>query len=153
LAVEAEDLFTGVVTDLGVTINFNPEGEDPIPTIFDYVEAMRCTMWDTAFFREFRGAEQPHKNKTPDQQPNFFPAVRRVLYRYFKYILLPRMAISKVPAFFPNYLDTTSEECMYTAGMMKAWDSCHYEKCGWYMDCPVKKPPAFDIALRDSIQP
>jgi hypothetical protein len=36
---------------------------------------------------------------------------------------------------------------------LKAWDPSHYQHCGWYLDCPLKKPPAFDLALRDSIQP
>ena len=43
-AVEAEDLFSGIVTDLGEVIDYNPDGEDPIQTIFDYVEAMRCQL-------------------------------------------------------------------------------------------------------------
>lgn len=153
LAVEADALFDGVISDLDVTIDYFPDGEDPIQSIFDYVEAMRCSLWDTAFFREFGAAQQVHKNNTIDKQPNFHPALRRVLYRYFKYILLPRKAISKVPPFFPNYLEPSSSECMYTIAIMKAWDSCHYESCGWYLDCPVPKPPLFDIALRDRLQP
>lgn len=153
LAVEADELFSGVLSDLEVTVDYNPDGEDPIQTIFDYVEAMRCSLWDIAFFREFKVSQQVHKNNTIDKQPNFYQALRRVLYRYFKYILLPKKAISKVPPFFPNYLEPTSDECMYTPAMMKAWESCHYERCGWYMDCPVMKPPLFDVALRDSLQP
>ena len=153
LAVEVEELFTGVISDMGVTINYEPEGADPIEEIFDYVESMRCSLWDIAFFREFKGPDQVHKNKTSDQMPNFREAVKRVLFRYFKYILYPRKAVSKVPAFFTNYLDITSFECMYTPAILKAWDSVHYERCGWYMDCPPKKPPAFDVPLRDSLQP
>ena len=153
LAVKAEELFEAVVTDLGVTIDYSPDDQNPIEKIFDYVEAMRCSLWDIAFFREFSGADQAHKNKTKDQQPNFQPALRRILYRYFKYILLPRKALTRVPAFFPTYLDTTSPECMYTAAILKAWDVCHYDRCGWYLDCPVKKPPPFDVQLRDSLQP
>jgi len=42
---------------------------------------------------------------------------------------------------------------MFTEGIMKSWDPMHLEKCGWYLDCPLKTPPTFDIALRDSIQP
>jgi len=138
---------------LEVTIDLSPDGEDPISSIFDYVEAMRCSLWDVAFFREFKPSQQVHKNNSIDKQPNFHQALRRVLYRYFKYILLPRKAIFKVPRFFPNYLEPSSDECMYTLAILKAWDSCHYERCGWYMDCPVMKPPIFDIALRDGLQP
>ncbi|KAG0596740.1 hypothetical protein M758_UG281200 [Ceratodon purpureus] len=36
--------------------------------------------------------------------------------------------------------------------MVKAWDLCYHERCGWYMDCLVHKPPLFDIPLRDSPQ-
>jgi hypothetical protein len=153
IAVEADDLFSGVLTDLGEIIEFNPQGEDPIMTIFDYVEAMRCQLWEIAFFIELGGDNGAHKNNPPDKQPFFLQAVRRVLYRYFKYILLPRKAISKVPAFFPNYLDVDSPDSMFTPAIIKSWDPIHFQQCGWYLDCPVKKPPAFDIALRDSIQP
>ena len=122
-------------------------------TIFDYVEAMRCQLWEIAFFTELGGDNGAHKNNPPDKQPFFLQAVRRVLYRYFRYVLLPRKAISKVPVFFPNYLDIESPDSMFTPAIIKAWNPIHFQQCGWYLDCPVKKPPPFDIALRDSIQP
>ena len=62
-------------------------------------------------------------------------------------------AISKVPHFFPNYLDIQSLDSMFTPAILKTWDLIHFHQCGWYLDCPLKKPPPFDIALRDSIQP
>ena len=62
-------------------------------------------------------------------------------------------AISKLPAFFPNYLDIESPDSIFTPAILKTWDPIHFQQCGWYLDCPVKKPPPFDIALRDSIQP
>jgi hypothetical protein len=151
--VEADELFSGVLIDLGEIIDFNPIGEDPILTIFDYVEAMRCQLWEVAFFVELVGDNGAHKNNPPEKQPFFLQAVRRVLYMYFRYVLLPRKAISKVPAFFPNYLDIESPDSMFTPTIIKAWDSIHFQTCGWYLDCPIKKAPAFDIALRDSIQP
>ena len=153
IAVEADELFSGVLTDLGENIEYNPDGEDPILTIFDYVEAMRCQLWEVAFFIELGGANGAHKNNPPEKQPFFVQAVRRVLYRYFRYVLLPRKAISKVPVFFPNYLDIDSTDSMFTPAIIKAWDPIHFQHCGWYLDCPMKKPPPFDIALRDSIQP
>ena len=122
-------------------------------TIFDYVEAMRCQLWEIAFFMELGGDNGAHKNNPPDKQPFFVQAVRRVLYRYFRYVLLPRKAISKVPPFFPNYLDIESPDSMFTPAIIKTWDPIHFHQCGWYLDCPLKKPPPFDIALRDSIQP
>ena len=153
IAVEADELFTGVLTDLGELIDYNPDGQDPILSIFDYVEAMRCQLWEIAFFTELSGDNGAHKNNPPDKQPFFVQAVRRVLYRYFRYVLLPTKAISKVPVFFPNYLDIDSPDSMFTPAIIKAWDSIHFQQCGWYLDCPVKKPPLFDLALRDSIQP
>ena len=151
--MEAEELFAGVLTDLGEVIDYNPDGEDPILTIFDYVEAMRCQLWEIAFFIELGGDNDAHKNNPPEKQPFFVQDVRRVLYRYFRYVLLPRKAISKVHVFFPNYLDIDSTDSMFTPAIIKAWDPIHFQHCGWYLDCLVKKPPPFDIALRDSIQP
>ena len=151
--MEVDDLFSGVLTDLGETIDYCPPGEDPIPTIFDYVEGMRCQLWEVAFFIELGGDNGAHKNNPPDKQPYFIQAVRQYLYRYFRYILLPRKAISKVPAFFPNYLDVESPDFMFTPAIIKTWDRIHFQHCGWYLDCPFKKPPPFDLVLRDSIQP
>ena len=153
IAVEVDDLFSGVLTELGETIDYNPDGEDPILTIFDYVEAMRCHLWDTAFFVELGGDNGAHKNNSPEKQPFFLQVVRRVLYRYFRFVLLPRKAISKLPPFFPNYLDVESPDSMFTPAILKSWDPIHFHQCGWYLDCPLKKPPPFDIAFRDSIQP
>jgi hypothetical protein len=151
--VEADELFSGVLTDLGEMIDYNSDGEDPILTIFDYVEAMRCQLWEVAFFNEFGGDNGAHKNNPPDKQPFFVQVVRRVLYRYFQYVLLPRKVISKVPPFFPNYLDIESPDSMFTPAIIKIWDPIHFQQCGWYLDCPFKKPPPFDIPLRNSIQP
>jgi hypothetical protein len=75
------------------------------------------------------------------------------LYRYFKYILFPAKAVSRSPPLFVNYLDEESDEFMLTEGLMKQWDIVHWDRCGWYLDCPVYKPPSFDIALRDSLEP
>jgi len=55
--------------------------------------------------------------------------------------------------FFLNYLDIESHDSMFTPAIIKAWDSIHFQQCGWYLDCHVKKPLLFDLALRDSIQP
>ena len=62
-------------------------------------------------------------------------------------------AISKVPPIFLNYLDIESPDSMFTPTILKTWDPIHFHQCGWYLDCPLKKPPPFDIALRDYIQP
>ena len=76
-----------------------------------------------------------------------------VLYRYFRYVLLLRKAISKVLVFSPKYLEIGSHDSMFTPAIIKTWDPIHFQQCGWYLDCPLKKPPPIDIALRDSIQP
>jgi hypothetical protein len=84
---------------------------------------------------------------------NFDPALKRVVYRYFKFVLFPTHAISKSPAFFTDYKDTESENSMYTQGILKSWSLVHLETCAWYLDCPLKKPPSNEIALHDSLEP
>jgi len=64
LAIETEKLFDATVADMHVSINYLPDGMDPLPTIFDYVEAMRISLWDTAFFREFGVDKGVHKTTT-----------------------------------------------------------------------------------------
>ena len=70
--MEADELFSGVLTDIGESIDYNPDGLDPVLTIFDYVEAMRCQLWDTAFYIELGGNNGAHKNNLPKKQPFFF---------------------------------------------------------------------------------
>lgn len=151
--MEAQKLLDGVLRDQKATINYQPDDRDPIPTIFDYIEQIRISLWDTAFFREFAVEKGVNKNNTIDKQYLFKPALHRVLYRYFKYVLFPSKAISRSPPFFVNFLERDSEDFMLTEGIMKSWDSVHWERCGWYLDCPASKAPSFDIVLRDSIQP
>jgi hypothetical protein len=141
------------VADLNVTVNYLPKNHDPLPQISDYVESIRISLWDTAFYCEFNAEKGVHKNNTPERQMNFGPALKRVLYRYFKFVLFPHQAISKSPAFFTNYKDTESEDSMFTRGILNSWNTVHLETCGWYLDCPFRKPPTFEIALRDSLEP
>ena len=113
---------------------------------------MRVQLWDIAFHNEFKG-KGVHKNSPPEKQVGMKQAINRTLYRYFMYILFPRKAISKTPSSFSNYLEKTSDMFMYTDDIMKTWGREHWEHCGWYLDCPVKKPPSFDIEQRNNIQP
>ena len=153
MIVEAGIIFKGIIRDQKATINYHPDGSDPIPTIFDYIEQVRVSLWDSAFYREFAVDKGINKNFHIEKQYLFKPALHRVLYRYFKYVLFPAKAISRSPPFFVNYLEQDSEDFMLTEGIMKAWDSVNWDRCGWYLDCPLNKPPSFDIALRDSLEP
>ena len=58
-----------------------------------------------------------------------------------------------LPFLFANYLDIETEECIIQEGIMKSWDPVHLKKYAWYLDCPLKTPFTFDIALLDFIQP
>jgi hypothetical protein len=64
LAIETEKLFDATVVDMHVSINYLPNGMDLLPTIFSHVEAMRISLWDTAFFREFGVDKGVHKTTT-----------------------------------------------------------------------------------------
>jgi hypothetical protein len=134
-------------------VNYLPDNHDPLPQISDYVESMRISLWDTAFYREFNTEKGVHKNNPIEKQLNFFPALRHVVYRYFKFILFPAHAVTKSPAFFSDYKDTESENNMYTQGILKSWSKVHLETCAWYLNCPLKKPPSGEITLRDSLEP
>jgi hypothetical protein len=117
------------------------------------VESKRISLWDTAFYREFNAEKGVHNNNPIEKQLNFFPAFKRVVYKYFKFVLFPAQAISKLPTFFTDYKDTESESCIYTHGILKSWSSIHLESCAWYLDYPLKKPQSSEIALRDSLEP
>jgi hypothetical protein len=97
--VDPHKLFSGVFTDLREIINYNPDGEDPILTIFNYVDAMRCQLWEIAFFIDLGGDNGAHNNNPLEKQHFFFQADYRVLYMYFL-----------------NYLDIESHDSMFTIG-------------------------------------
>jgi hypothetical protein len=153
LANEAVNLFDATISDIEVTINYAPDGRDPIPSISEYIETMRIFLWDSAFFLEFSLDKGVHKNKSSEDQVNFKQAMRRVLFRYFKFVLFPKKALSRTLAFFAAYLDKDSEDCMFTEAILKAWDPVHLPTCGWYLDCPLKRPPSSEVTLRESLEP
>jgi hypothetical protein len=66
LVDEVVNLFDATISDMGVTINYAPDGQDPIPSIFEYIETMRISLWDNAFFLEFSLDKGVHKNKTSE---------------------------------------------------------------------------------------
>ena len=150
LVIETKKLFNDIVVDLDVSINYLSDGMDHLPIIFYYMKTMCISLWDTAFFRDIY--KEIHVNHNNDKQFNFKPTIRRVFYRYFKYVIFHVETISKSFFFFANYLDIKNEECMFIKGIMKSWDSMHFEKCGWYLDYLFKTPFTFNITLRDSIQ-
>jgi hypothetical protein len=96
--VDPHMLFSGVLTALREIINYNPDGEDHILTIFNYVDVMRCQLWEISFFIELDEDNGAHNNY-PEKQHFFFQADHMVLYMYF-----------------PNYLDIESHDSMFTIG-------------------------------------
>jgi hypothetical protein len=56
--------------------------------------------------------------------------MRRVLFRYFKFILFSTKALARNLTFFATYLDRDSEFCMFLEGILKAWDPVHLPTCG-----------------------
>jgi hypothetical protein len=153
LADETVKLFDATIEDMGVNINYFPDGQDPMSTISEYIETMRISLWETAFFFEFSMEKGVHKNKKAEDQVNFKPAMRRVLFRYFKFVLFPFKALTRTPTFFATFLDKDSEDCMFTKAILKAWDPVHLPTCGWYLDCLLKRPPSFEVPLRESLEP
>jgi hypothetical protein len=153
LVDEAVNLFDATISDMGVFINYFLDGQDPIPSISEYIETMRISLWNTAFFLEFSLDKGVNKNKSSEDQVNFKQAMRRVLFRNFKFILFPNKALSRIPPFFVTYLDKDSEDCMFTEAILKAWDPVHLPTCGWYLDCPLKRPPSSKVTLCESLEP
>jgi hypothetical protein len=62
-------------------------------------------------------------------------------------------ALARTPAFFATFLDKDSEDCMFTEAILKAWDPVHLPTCGWYLDCPLKRPPSSEVSLHESLEP
>jgi hypothetical protein len=71
LVDEAIKLFDATIADMGVTINYSLDGQDPILSISEYIETMRISLWETTFFLEFSLVKGIHKNKNSEDQVNF----------------------------------------------------------------------------------
>jgi hypothetical protein len=118
----------------------------------EYIETACISLWEIAFVLEFSTKKGIHKNKKAEDQVNFKQAIQRVLFRYFKFILIPSKALARTPTFFAAYLDKDSEDCMFTNDILKTWDLVHLPSCGWYLDCPLKRPPSYKVSLRKSLE-
>jgi hypothetical protein len=103
LAEETIKLFDATIADMGVSINYFPDGQDPISSISEYIETTHISLWKIAFFLEFSTKKGVHKNKKVENQLNFKQAMRRVLFKYFKFVLFPFKALARTPAFFATY--------------------------------------------------
>jgi len=64
LTIEAQKLLGGILHDQKASIKYHPDRSDPIPTIFDYIEQIRISLWDTTFIREFAVEKGMNKNNT-----------------------------------------------------------------------------------------
>jgi hypothetical protein len=53
LVDETVKLFDATMEDMGININYFPDGQDPISTISEYIETMHISFWETAFFLSF----------------------------------------------------------------------------------------------------
>ena len=67
---------------MGVSIDYQLEGKDPLPTIADYIENWRISAWDIAFYREFAVENGIQKNLEWKNQLNSKQAMKRVIFRY-----------------------------------------------------------------------
>lgn len=105
---------------------------------------------------ESRDKDNPtgvHKNNPPEKQLHFKEVVRRVMYRYFTYILLPAKAVARLPFTFADYTDVESNVCMLTPGIIKDYGPQHFSAYGWYLDCHNNKCPSCELELRNKIEP
>ena len=142
MAIKTGKLLDAIVDDINVCINYLPDGMDLLPTIFYCLQIMRISLWNTTFLANLLWIREFTKTLI-HKQLNFYLAMRRVLYRYFKYVIFPAKVISKSPIFLAIYLDIDSEECMFIEEIIKSWDPMHFRICGWYLDCPLKTTPTF----------
>ena len=73
-------------------------------------------------------------------------------YRYFKYELLAKGAITKddLPIFLSAWLDRSSSLCMFSHNQQHTWSTSHLTGGGWYLDCVPSFTPPFESELRKS---
>ena len=73
-------------------------------------------------------------------------------YRYFKYELLAKGAISKedLPVFLITWVDRSNSACMFSALQQRTWTTSHLTGGAWYLDCAPGFTPSFETELRKS---
>ena len=83
------------MVDLDVFINYRPNGMNFLPIIFCYVKTICISLSDPAFFCEFVIGKEIYLNHDIDKKLNFNPTMRRMFYKYFKYVLFITKVIFK----------------------------------------------------------
>ena len=75
-----------------------------------------------------------------------------ISYRYFKYELLAKGAITKddLPIFLSAWLDRSNSLCMFSMNQQRTWSTSHLTGGGWYLDCAPSFTPPFESELRKS---
>ena len=75
-----------------------------------------------------------------------------ISYRYFKYELLAKGAITKedLPIFLSAWLDRSNSLCMFSPSQQRVWSTSHLTGGGWYLDCAPSYTPPFESELRKS---
>ncbi len=75
-----------------------------------------------------------------------------VFYRFFKYELLAKGAITKddLPIFLSAWLDRSNSLCMFSPKQLRTWSTSHLTGGGWYLDCAPSFTPPFESELRKS---
>ena len=75
-----------------------------------------------------------------------------ISYRYFKYELLAKGAITKddLPIFLSAWLDRSNSLCMFSPNQQRTWSTSHLTGGGWYLDCAPSFTPPFESELRKS---
>jgi len=109
-------------------------------------------LWEQAYNTYFRGQDSLKKC---DEFVGFEGSdlvVRRVLFRYFRYELLAKGAISKedLPVFLTTWLDRSNSKYMFSPSQQRTWTTSHLNGGAWYLDCPSRFTPAFETELRKS---
>ncbi|KAG0631975.1 hypothetical protein M758_1G295400 [Ceratodon purpureus] len=132
-----------------------PTSEKPVPVSLEkYIDYNRIHQWDYAFNIPIM-KKQISKSAEWDtpKQPHGEPAMNRLIYRYWKHILLKEGVVTNEHPSFASWLDIQNPDTMFMSDQARDWSQEHLNACHWYIEMDPNETPPHLLELRKQVEP
>lgn len=157
LEEEAGNIYNNIIDEDDLQIP-RPGFEGAIVDIRKFVLDGSQIIWKKGYPDLVGKPSKFNKQKEFLEWENTKEAACRVVVRYFQQELLKKGAITEdqFPARFRKWLDTASEDCIFTPSQRRDFTRPHLHRCPWYIElkpgdrCPDHELETFAICKRET---
>ena len=120
----------------------------------EYIDDSRAKQWNYTFTKQIM-AKKINKFIEWDKAKNSYGnrAVRRPVYHYWLSVFLKDGVVKHPSPLFSLWLDTNSDDSMFTSDQIEDWDLPHLRACHWYIEMDPSKTPLHEEDNRKSVEP